>query len=284
MERQAAGMSEALREGATQATTEAAIDVVINADDLGYSEAINQAIEQALRLGRISSATLMANAPATSAGLAVAGRHPEASFGIHLNLTEFAPLSDPVPLQAVGLLDASGRFYGNIRSLRPSQALREACFQELDAQISHLLARGLRPSHLDSHHHIHTIRWMLSVVQRLQRRHGIRKLRNTMNVYGASRSDGDGETRQPSLRLRAAKSAWRMANRLGGSRLSDVFTGLHIFLDDPSRPEFLNAGSIELMCHPGQDGFETETARLLDPARPLLDGRYRLRTYRELLA
>lgn len=276
MEGHADGVTDALRDSPT--------DVVINADDLGYSDPVNQAIEQALDLGRISSATLMANAPATPGGLAVARRHPEASFGIHLNLTEFEPLSDPAPLRQLDLLDASGRFFGNIRSLRPTGALQRACFEELDTQISHLLEQGFRPSHLDSHHHIHTIRWMLPVVQRLQRKHAIRKLRNTMNVYGVRSVDGHRAETTPSLRLRAAKSAWRMVNRLGGSRLPDVFTSIHIFLDDPSRPEFLSAASIELMCHPGQEGFEAETARLLDPARPVLDGRYRLRTYHDLLA
>jgi predicted glycoside hydrolase/deacetylase ChbG (UPF0249 family) len=258
--------------------------VVINADDLGYSEAVNQAIEQALGLGRISSATLIANAPATPGGLAVAARHPQASFGVHLNLTEFAPLSDPSPLREVGLLNSSGVFFGNIRSLRPSRALQRASFDELDAQISHLRELGFHPSHLDSHHHIHTIRWMLPVIQRLQRRHGIWKLRNTMNVYGSTNADGEPAARPPSLRLRAAKSAWRTVCRLGGSRLPELFTGLHIFLEDPSRPEFLSAASIELMCHPGQEGFEAETARLLDPSRPVLDGRYRLLTYNDLPA
>jgi predicted glycoside hydrolase/deacetylase ChbG (UPF0249 family) len=272
MERRANGM------------TDSAIDVVINADDLGYSDAVNQAIERALGLSRISSATLMANAPATQGGLAVARRHPQASFGIHLNLTEFPPLSDPAPLRKLGLLDDAGCFHGNIRSLRPSGALQQACFDELDAQISHLRDQGFLPSHLDSHHHIHTVRWMLPVMQRLQRKHAIRNLRNTMNVYSGRGVDGRPAERTPSLRLRVAKAAWRMANRLGGSRLPEVFTGLHIFLEDPSRPEFLSASSIELMCHPGQGSFEAETARLLDPARPVLDGRYRLRTYTDLLA
>ncbi|WP_371734118.1 ChbG/HpnK family deacetylase [Synechococcus sp. CCY 9618] len=149
--------------------------------------------------------------------------------------------------------------------------------------MQHLGTQGFHPSHLDSHHHIHTIRWMLPVVLGLQRRHAIRKLRNTMNVYGLGGDGGKGNG-TPSLRLRTAKSAWRLASRLGGSRLPQVFTGLHIFLADPSRAEFLSAASIELMCHPGQGGFETETTRLLDPSRPLLDGRYRLRTYNDLLA
>ncbi|KEF42496.1 MAG: hypothetical protein ER33_05455 [Cyanobium sp. CACIAM 14] len=275
-------LAEYLKRGWHGKGNHAVTDVIINADDLGYSEAVNLAIEQALSLGRISSATLMANAPATSGGLAVARRHPEASVGIHLNLTEFEPLSDPAPLRDVGLLDGSGRFAGTIRSFRASRALQRACFAELDAQIQHLRDQGFHPSHLDSHHHIHTIGWMLPVVQRLQRRHAIRRLRNTMNVYGGRDVDGSPARRAPSLRLRSAKRAWQVAMRLGGGRLPEVFTGLHIFLEDPSRPEFLSASSIELMCHPGQDGFEAETARLLDPGRPVLDGRFRLQTFHDL--
>jgi predicted glycoside hydrolase/deacetylase ChbG (UPF0249 family) len=257
--------------------------VIINADDLGYSESTNAAIDLALTLGRISSATLMVNAPATGGGLAVVKHHPASSFGIHLNLTEFAPLSDPEPLRALQLLDQRGCFAGTIRDLPASRALRQACFNELDAQIRTFRAAGLRPSHLDSHHHIHTIPWMLPVMLRLQRRHGIPCIRNTMNVYPSPTAAGSGAAPPPSRRLHTAKTLWTSAMKLGGGRLTDVFTCLEIFLADPARQAFLGAGSIELMCHPGQQGFEAETARLFSPSPPLLDGRFRLQTYSLLL-
>jgi hypothetical protein len=67
--------------------------LVINADDLGFSQQVNAAIDQALARGWISSSTLMANAPCCEEGVAVAQRHrSHASFGISRN-------SSPLPRQ-----------------------------------------------------------------------------------------------------------------------------------------------------------------------------------------
>ncbi len=250
--------------------------VVINADDFGYSAIVNQAIEEALRRGRITSATLMANGPAVQEALSISREFPAASFGIHLNLTEFQPLSRGEGLRKVGLLGEDGSFLGNLRSLQPGSALLGACFEELDAQISFLISQGLRPSHLDSHHHVHTVPWLFPVIYRLQRRYGLRTIRNTMNVYSL-RSE-----HAPSMRLLAAKELWQFLNRACGNRFTQVFTGYHIFLEDPSRKEFLRARSIELMCHPGQAGFEAETDQLMGEDHPIDDLSYQLCSYAAL--
>jgi predicted glycoside hydrolase/deacetylase ChbG (UPF0249 family) len=247
--------------------------VVINADDFGYSWAVNEEIERALRKGRISSATLMANGPAISEAIAISRQFPAASFGIHLNLTEFAPLSSPEALRRAGLIDGDGVFLNNLRSLRPSPALLQACFEELDAQIHSLQASGIQPSHLDSHHHIHTVAWLFPVIYALQKKYRIRKVRNTMNVYSL------GSERSPSLKLRIGKGLWQAMNAFCGSRFTQVFTALHIFLENPNRREFARARSIELMCHPGQQGFEGETQELMRADRPILEIPYRLCSY-----
>jgi predicted glycoside hydrolase/deacetylase ChbG (UPF0249 family) len=252
--------------------------VVINADDFGYSSEVNKAIEHALRMGRISSATLMANGPSINEAIAMARQFPAASFGIHLNLTEFAPLSSGLGLQRAGLVDGDGMFLGNLRSLRPSPSLLQACFDELDAQIHFLQANGIQPSHLDSHHHIHTVAWLFPVIYGLQNKYRIRKVRNTMNVYSL-RSE-----RPLSLKLRIGKALWQAMNAVCGSRFTQVFTGVHIFLENPTRKEFARARSIELMCHPGQQGFEGETEELLRADRPILEFPYRLCSYHAVVA
>jgi predicted glycoside hydrolase/deacetylase ChbG (UPF0249 family) len=252
--------------------------VVINADDFGYSSEVNKAIEHALRMGRISSATLMANGPSINEAIAMARQFPAASFGIHLNLTEFAPLSSGFALQRAGLVDGDGLFLGNLRSLRPSPFLLQACFDELDAQIHFLQANGIQPSHLDSHHHIHTVAWLFPVIYGLQNKYRIRKVRNTMNVYSLS------SERSLSLKLRIGKALWQAMNALCGSRFTQVFTGVHIFLENPTRKEFARARSIELMCHPGQQGFEGETEELLRADRPILEFPYRLCSYHAVVA
>lgn len=252
--------------------------VVINADDFGYSREVNEGIERALRMARISSATLMANGPAISEAIAISRQFPAASFGIHLNLTEFSPLSSAASLRRVGLVDGDGLFRNNLRSLRPSPSVLQACFEELDAQIQFLQANGIQPSHLDSHHHVHTVAWLFPVIYRLQNKYRIRRMRNTMNVYSLS-----GNRNLP-LKLRIGKAVWRAMNAVCGSRLTQVFTGLHIFLEDPTRKEFASARSIELMCHPGQQGFEQETMELMREDRPILDFPYHLCSYHAVVA
>lgn len=134
--------------------------LVINADDLGFSQQVNAAIDQALARGWISSSTLMANAPCCEEGVAVAQRHrSHASFGIHLNLTEFKPLTKTTELQRSGLLDEGGLFSGSIRELRGRPETMAACFDELDAQIQQVRSMGLEisPFRFPSPHTHHSL-------------------------------------------------------------------------------------------------------------------------------
>jgi predicted glycoside hydrolase/deacetylase ChbG (UPF0249 family) len=251
---------------------------VINADDFGFSDEVNRGIEAALRMGRISSATLMANAPKISEAIAISRHYPTVSFGVHLNLTEFFPLSGLQRLHRAGLLDEDDSFLGDLRLHKPCPSLLQACFDELDAQIHFLIAKGINLSHFDSHHHVHTIPWLFPVICRLQKKYRVRNVRNTMNVYSLN-----GERSIP-LRLLIGKMLWQAMNVVCGSRLTQVFTGLDIFLENPTRKEFIRARSIELMCHPGQLGFEKETAQLLCVAQPILEFPYHLCSYHALAA
>lgn len=250
------------------------IPVVINADDFGYGHQVNAAIFEAIHRKCISSATIMANAPAVSEALMMAAHLPEVSFGIHLNLTEFAPLLPAEEMKSAGLLDAQGNFLGNaFRQLRPSPRLLKACYQELNQQLLSLHEQGLRPSHLDSHHHIHTIPWLLPVVWRLQRKYRIFRIRNTLNVYQADPAAGSR------VRLLAAKKVWQVGSGLLGFKMPQRFSSLQAFMADPFRSEFTTASSIELMCHPGQVGFEAETQQLLGKGQAILPQGFRLANY-----
>lgn len=253
--------------------------VIINADDFGYSSEVNRFVLEAIDKDCLSSATIMANGPAVSEALSVAARLPQISFGIHLNLTEFSPLLPSPDLKSAGLIDGEGNFIGNgFRQLRPSAKLLEACYNELDQQLLCLHARGLKPSHLDSHHHIHTIPWLLPVIWRLQKKYQIFRMRNTLNVYQATPN-------APSqVRLRAGKRIWQAACIFLGSKMTQRFSSLHVFLLDPFRSEFASAASIELMCHPGQVGFEAETEQLLSKGKLILPKGYCLMNYLETLS
>jgi len=105
--------------------------VIFNADDFGYSRGVNRGITVAHERGVVTSASLMVNAPATEEAVELARRHPRLSVGLHVNFTN----------EAEALFDLESR---------------ELCRQELRAQYDRFLAlMGERPTHLDSHQHVH---------------------------------------------------------------------------------------------------------------------------------
>ena len=104
--------------------------MIVNADDLGLSTTVNEAIFTLMAKGRVTSSSLLANAPATEEAVIESRRCQKAqSFGVHLNLTEFRPLTRNAHLSPI--LDSSGCFANNlIRSTPITSQLREAIFQE----------------------------------------------------------------------------------------------------------------------------------------------------------
>lgn len=114
--------------------------VIVNADDLGLSDAVNEGILLAHTAGVVTSASLMVVRPAAVAAVEAARSHPDLSIGLHLDLVEYQVVDDAwqptlvrVDLGDPEAVDAEVR----------SQLRR---FVELTAS---------RPTHLDSHQHCH---------------------------------------------------------------------------------------------------------------------------------
>lgn len=126
--------------------------LIINADDFGYSRGVNYGILDAHRLGCLTSTTLMTNMPAAEQAAALAKQTPTLGVGVHLVLTCGRPiLSTHQTIQDV---------HGHFRELPfYQQAFTidiEEVYAEWKAQIQSCFDLGLTPTHLDSHHHIHS--------------------------------------------------------------------------------------------------------------------------------
>lgn len=105
--------------------------VVFNADDLGYSQGINRGILEAHERGVVTSASMMVNTPATGEAVRLALAHPDLSVGLHVNFTN----------EAQRLIDLDDE---------------SACRRELEDQYRRFTdLMGRRPTHLDSHQHVH---------------------------------------------------------------------------------------------------------------------------------
>lgn len=149
--------------------------LIVNADDFGLSPGVNTGIAEAHRGGILTSATLLANAPAFAEAVALAKRHPGLGVGVHLNLVRGRPLSPPGTVPT--LVNATGglrRF--RLRRMTPG-FLRDA-EREYRRQIEKVLAAGLVPSHLDFEKHHAWQAGLYGLACRLADEYGIGAVRN----------------------------------------------------------------------------------------------------------
>src|SRR4051812_1864993 len=68
------------------------LSLIVNADDLGLSEAVNQGIAEAHTNGIVTSASIMANGAAFDHAVRLCQSIPSLDVGIHLTLVEEQPL------------------------------------------------------------------------------------------------------------------------------------------------------------------------------------------------
>jgi predicted glycoside hydrolase/deacetylase ChbG (UPF0249 family) len=130
--------------------------LIINADDFGMCNSVNEAIIRALREGLVRSTTLMVPCPWALHAMHFLADHPEIPFGVHLTV-----ISDPIdyrwgPLtsreKVPSLVDRAGYFY-NFEAMPAflAQVKMDQLEMEFQAQIEAVLAAGLKPTHLDWH-------------------------------------------------------------------------------------------------------------------------------------
>jgi predicted glycoside hydrolase/deacetylase ChbG (UPF0249 family) len=127
--------------------------VIVHADDLGMTHAVNAASIKGLESGLVNSASIMVPCPWFPEMADYAKAHPEMDFGLHLTLTServfyrWGPVAprDKVP----SLVDENGYFHLNL----PETSRLDAKEIELEirAQVEKAIAMGVRPTHLDSH-------------------------------------------------------------------------------------------------------------------------------------
>ena len=157
--------------------------MIINADDLGKSSEVNEAIGHALEDGVITSSTIMANSTTWDQVHKIIDRNPQASFGVHLNLTEGRALTINPVLTAAGIVDENNVFTKNVRNLpNYSDELLQAIKTEWDAQLNKVIKiEGINVTHIDGHHHIHTFYPFRFILIELLKKYGITKVRNRYN-------------------------------------------------------------------------------------------------------
>lgn len=129
--------------------------LIVNADDFALTKGISDGIIKAHQNGIVTSTSIMANSPHFEEGVSLLKTVPSIGVGVHLNLSWGKPV---LPHTSVtSLVDNNGIFYRKPHLL-PSTINIDEMKKELETQINKTTDSGIKISHLDSHHHLHTTR------------------------------------------------------------------------------------------------------------------------------
>lgn len=136
----------------------AARRLIVNADDFGQTNSINQGIAHSVEHGIVTSASLMVRFPAAIEAAAIAARLTRLSVGLHVDLGEWTC--------------RAGEWSLRYSVVPESDA--DAVAAEITRQLSvfrQLIGRD--PTHLDSHQHVHRSEPTRSILVALGRSLGI---------------------------------------------------------------------------------------------------------------
>ncbi|OLB35170.1 MAG: hypothetical protein AUH11_15590 [Acidobacteria bacterium 13_2_20CM_57_17] len=242
-------------------------NLIVNADDLGWTDGVNRGIVEAFHHGIVTSASLLANGPAFAGGAEAARSAPGLGIGVHLNLSDGPPVADRKTVRS--LLNGDGEFAGGpesllLRRVRRGIALAEV-ENEWDEQIRRVRDAGITPTHLDGHKHVHMLPGLFEIALRLAKRHGIAAIRVSLEASSLRAALASGTKRNAAVILKQgvqarglkllARHARKQAQRAGIST-ADYFCGIAQTgkLTREGVEQFVKSlpnGTTELMCHPG---------------------------------
>ncbi|HET8925788.1 MAG TPA: ChbG/HpnK family deacetylase [Candidatus Acidoferrum sp.] len=257
-------------------------NLIVNADDFGWTEGVNRGIVQAFRNGIVTSASLLANGAAFSEAVELLRTAVGLGVGVHLNLSDGAPAAEPETVTT--LVNEKGEFAGGPESLLLRRARRGLLLDEVerewDAQIQKVRDAGIEPTHLDGHKHVHMLPGLFETALKLAKRHGIGAIRVALeesSLRAALSSGGKqrgGVVMRQGVQARGLKLLARDARELAenaGIATADYFCGIAQTgeLTREGVKQLLKSlpeGTTELMCHPGyvDEALQKTATRLRD--------------------
>lgn len=279
--------------------------IIINADDFGYSHTMNMAIEKAILAGRITSSTIMANAPGFDEAIEIAKRNGQISYGVHLNLIEFAPLTNKNIFEKYNLLNEADNFIkGKIFTLLTyDDDLKQAIKEEWIAQINKVKDSGIPITHIDSHQHTHNIIALQNILLEVISfcnitRCRTRSITTPFKIWRAKKYELPRYNKNPLTKKKKVGILKKLYNhfylfpKVNSKWLSimkkhikspDDILSYHFFVQDVFYQK-LRKGNfcIELECHPGLDSNEKETQLLMEGYINKVFPSMEMITYREL--
>jgi hopanoid biosynthesis associated protein HpnK len=268
--------------------------LIVNADDFGCSESINEAVIRAHQDGILTTASLMVNETATEQAIQMARQHPGLGVGLHLALVcGRAALS---PEKIPNLAGPNGQFSENPVGAGLKYFFSSKCRgqlrAEIGAQFERFHATGLPLDHVNGHLHMHLHPVVLGILMENAGQWGIRAMRLTRDRFflNARIASGQWAYRASHAMIYRMLSDWarpRLARKM--IRHTNVVFGLmqnsrvdRAYIEKllPRLPP----GDSELYSHPSLDHSRNEYDALVNPAirRQLQQNGIRLIRYQDL--
>ena len=145
--------------------------LIINADDLGIHEAVDDAIRTAYTRGRITGTSIMPCGASFDGACSVLDEMGKKEVGVHLTITDSLIPCTQDKGQIQTLLSEEGTFAKGycdlVQALLKRKMNPDEIFFEFAEQINKVKSRGYKITHLDSHQHIHMLPGILKIVIRL---------------------------------------------------------------------------------------------------------------------
>jgi len=270
--------------------------LIVNADDFGWSSGVNEAIAALYDAGVVTSTSLMVGSPAAPEAVQLARARPGLTVGLHVTLAGAPALLTHAELPRI--CDAKGWLPGDWRRAALGYtflpAWRREMRRELEAQFSRFAGLGLAWSHVDTHLHTGLTPAILKELLPLCRRFGVDAVRIPDDDFELAKRYAPQETgrhRWEAVALRRLCAGQRSKLARAGLRTTERCYGYF-------RSGRLDAGYLcrlveelpegirELHCHPdlATEGGRAEFEALRSPAfrRSLKAGNVQLTTYAAL--
>jgi len=239
--------------------------LIVNADDLGLTPAVNRGVVRAFRDGIVTSASLLVVGNAFEDAVALARQNPGLDVGLHLTLVEERAVLGCEELPT--MVDETGRFPRSSGEFLRRALLGRIRWDEVEREIAAQIARfqktGLRLSHLDSHQHLHMFPPVFQIVSRLTRGMDNIWIRNPAGPWRKSSDVRMGRwVRRLGLNLTCLSARGlhgapspQMPDGIYGFEVSGCLTRAALEQILRNIPD----GLYELVCHPGEDDVVTRT-------------------------
>jgi hopanoid biosynthesis associated protein HpnK len=250
--------------------------LIINADDFGLTSGVNHGILEAHQKGIVTSATLMVDGRAFDEAVRFAKTEPRLGVGCHVVLVDGKPLLPASQVSSlIGKTSATGvRFQSRVGAFAVRALSNrfdpEQIEAEASAQFHKLQSAGIAVTHFDTHKHTHLFPAVLQPLLRAAQACGVRALRNP---FVARPLPASVLLTRPGLWKRYAQvkalgvfadGFWRTV-RAAGLMTTDGTLGI-VVTGTPDEGIFqviienLPDGSWELVCHPGYNDAELQSA------------------------